>query len=309
VQDFKVTVVIPVYNTAKYVEEAVASAIQLSQTGEVILIDDGSTDDSLQICENIAMKNHQVRVLRHPSRMNLGAAASRNAGIQAAKFNFISFLDADDYYLPNRFVKDQEIFSANPDIDGVYGCNMAVFENENARNQFLKHYPSERTTISKHLSSNELFKPLLFGGYGRFHTSAITLHKRAFQKSGLFNLGIRYVEDTELWLKLSLKSKLVPGSIGEPISVRRVHETNSIHNREKVREYTIKMYQELFSWALNQDFSFEVKNDFFTALHQFVYGDSYSVKKLFWRQLMKSPISIFSEFGAKKIHLLYFKKH
>jgi glycosyltransferase involved in cell wall biosynthesis len=306
--DFKVSIVIPVFNASAYVAEAVESAVALPETGEILLIDDGSTDTSLDVCKKISERYSNVFLYQHPGGKNLGAAASRNLGIQKAKYDYVSFLDADDYYLPNRFSIDKEIFLAKPDADGVYGCNLAKFENEEARRKFLNRYPGEATTITERLSPEQLFKPLLFGGYGRFHTSAITLHKRSFQKVGLFNTAIRYVEDTELWLKLSLKTKLYPGSIERPVSIRRVHDTNSIHQIHKVDEYTKIMYQQLFDWALKQKFSFEVKNDFFIALHRFIYGNNYSVKYLFWNQVKRLPSLVMSNFFIKKIHQLYFIK-
>jgi len=307
VSDFKVSIVIPVFNAAAYVEEAVESALSLPETGEILLIDDGSADNSLAVCKKISERHNNVFLYQHPGAKNLGAAASRNLGIQKAKYDYISFLDADDYYLSNRFSVDKEIFLSRPEADGVYGCNLAIFENERARQKFLSRYPGEKTTLTEMLSPEDLFKALLYGGYGRFHTSAITLHKRAFEKSGFFNTKIRYVEDTELWLKLSLKTKLYPGSIDIPISIRRVHDTNSIHQIQKVEEYTKIMYQQLFDWALKQNFSFEIKNDFFISLHRFGSGENSNPRKHFWLNVKKNPLPFISLFGIKKIHQLYFK--
>jgi hypothetical protein len=217
-------------------------------------------------------------------------------------------LDADDYYLPNRFTKEKEVFLKYPDADGVYGCNLAQFANAEARRKFFTRYSGEITTITEKLSPEQLFKPLLFGGYGRFHTSAITLHKRAFQKTGVFNTTIRYVEDTELWLKLSIKTKLYPGSIDNPVSIRRVHDTNSIHQIQKVEEYSKIMYQQLFDWAMKQKFSFQIKNDFFVAFHKFVKSDDYPVKRFFWEQISRRPSIVMSMFFIKKLHQLYLIK-
>jgi glycosyltransferase involved in cell wall biosynthesis len=303
---FRVSVVIPVFNAAAYVEEAVRSAVSLEETGEIILVDDGSTDNSPVICKQLTEVYANVFLLHHPGGKNKGAAASRNAGILSAKYDYISFLDADDYYLSNRFEADKKIFLSKDEADGVYNCNKAIFENPAARDKFLQRYPGENTTLSHSLPPEKLFHALLFGGYGRFHTSAITLRKSAFDKSGLFNMNIRYVEDTELWLKLSLKAKLFPGSIDNPVSVRRVHDTNSIHQINKVESYTRMMYQSLFDWAVNQPLDFTTKNQFFIALHQFVYGKDLSAKALLWDQFRRNPLAFVSKFGIKKIHQIYF---
>lgn len=303
--DFKVSVIIPVFNMDRYLTDAVESAVRLPETGEIILVDDGSTDNSLALCLSLQNKYEKVRVLQHPERENHGVAASRNLGIKNAHFDYISFLDADDYYLSNRFQTDKEIFLACANVDGVYGCNEAVFENPEIQANYLNRYVVKHTTVSHALPPAELYRSLLFLSHGCFHTSAITIRKEAFAKTGLFNTKLRQGEDTELWLKLSLKSVLVAGSIKEPIAIRRVHNTNSIHNVEKVHFYARKAYQSLFDWVVLQPYSFEIKNSFFIALHQSISTDK-DVQRFFWKQVRKRPQIIFSLFFVKKLHQLYF---
>jgi glycosyltransferase involved in cell wall biosynthesis len=306
-QVFLVSVVIPVFNAERYLKEAVESVVNLPEVGEVIMIDDASTDTSLAICHQLEKQHPKVRLIHHVDGKNQGVAASRNLGISQARFNYIAFLDADDYYLPNRFKKDKELFLENPGIDGVYGCNQAVFENEHVRKKFLERYKGERTTVHKDIPPHVLYKTLLFGGFGRFHTTAVTLHKRAFQKAGgLFNTALRHGEDTELWLRLSLKATLVAGNIDSPIAVRRVHDNNSIHQVHQVIHYRQQMYQLLFDWVVQQQFRFEVKNSFFICLHRAVKGDDGNIKQLFWEQVSRRPRLIFSPFFFKKVHQLYF---
>ena len=301
---FSVSVIIPVYNAEKYLEEAVRSAIVLEEVGEVLLIDDASSDSSLEVCRKLENSFKKVRVLEHPDGRNHGAAASRNLGIVHAKYGYVSFLDADDYYLPNRFKIEKFTFQNDPGTDGVYGCTQGIFTSETVRNSFLTNYESEFTTITKQLKPEELFIALLFGGFGRFHTSGITLRKSVFQKTEMFNPTIRQVEDTELWLRLSLKANLVPGDIDTPIAVRRVHETNSIHNRAVVNERTIQLYYSLFYWSLKQDFSFNVRNSFFTAIYNLANPGALTGKQLFCKLLLKGR-SIISSFWLKKFYLLY----
>ncbi len=306
-QDFKVSVIIPVFNAERYVEEAVNSAINLSETGEVLLIDDGSKDNSLTICKELADRfKGRVHVLRHDNAINKGPAASRNFGIKNASFPYIAFLDADDYYLPNRFEYEKNIFLEKPFVDGVYGCNQAVFENDRVKSSFLSRYESDRMTLNEKLTGEKLFNALLFGGFGRFHTSAITLKKNVFFNVDFFNEKLRIAEDTELWLKLSLKSNLVAGNIYDSISIRRVHGSNSIHQIDKVDRYIREMSQSLFDWALRQSIPFRIKNSCFIALYQSNLRTKFDVKKLFWDQFSRNKSMIFKSFFYKKFHQLYF---
>ena len=86
---FTISVIIPVYNAERYLERAVASALEQPQTGEVILIEDCSPDGSLAICEKLAAAHpDKVRLLRHPDGKNHGAGPTRNLGIRAAQHPF-----------------------------------------------------------------------------------------------------------------------------------------------------------------------------------------------------------------------------
>lgn len=309
INEFKVSVIIPIFNAEKYIEEAVKSALNLPETGEVILIDDASSDNSFKICKDLVrIYPDKVSLLIHNNGINKGPAATRNLGIRNATYQYISFLDADDYYLPNRFLVDKKIFLNYNEVDGVYGCNQAIFENESVKVKFLSRYESDRMTIKEKLLKEKLFTALLFGGHGRWHTSAITLRKEVFNKVDFFNEKLRMAEDTELWLKLSLKSNLLAGSIAEPVSIRRVHDTNSIHQLDKVHKYANEMYQSIFDWSLKESLDFSVKNSFFIALYQFVKGANYDVRKLFWEQFRRNKLMIFQKFFYKKIYQLYFIK-
>src|SRR5690606_10854235 len=115
-----ISVIIPVYNAQKYIEKAVASVLQFQEVQEVLLIDDGSKDRSLKICTSLAQKHPKIKVLTHPDNQNRGVSASRNLGIDNATHDFITFLDADDYWLPNRFDAERKIFQ-DPKVDGVFG--------------------------------------------------------------------------------------------------------------------------------------------------------------------------------------------
>lgn len=294
----------PVYNAQKYIERAVKSAINLPSTGELILIDDASSDHSLQISRDLERTYQQVRVLTHADNKNRGAAETRNVGIRHSKFDYVSFLDADDYYLPNRFDEEANIFYADPKVDAVYGFTLAKYESLGAKRIFEKGIIAERTTFSEKVLPQNLFKALMLGGYGCFHTSGITIKKSLLKKTGLFNPRIRYGEDTELWYKLSLTGNLVPGSIYDPIAIRWVHDTNSIHKTENIKPYRRLMYRELFNWAMPRPFSFEVKNLFFMALHRYENEYKFSPLKLLLQEAKKNPALLSKVFFYKKLHLI-----
>ncbi|MEN1967765.1 glycosyltransferase family 2 protein [Lentibacillus sp. N15] len=93
-----VSIIVPVYNTEKYLSRCISSILQQThKLIEVILVDDGSTDDSGLICSNYAKRDQRVRVIH---QQNAGPSAARNHGIRAATGDYIQFVDADDYLEP-----------------------------------------------------------------------------------------------------------------------------------------------------------------------------------------------------------------
>jgi glycosyltransferase involved in cell wall biosynthesis len=180
-----------------------------------------------------------VKLYQHPNKENRGAGASRNLGIGKATCSYIAFLDADDWYLPNRFVKAKEIFLNNKDVDGVYEAT--GFFNEST--QVLD--PERLTTLKEIVSAEDLLFTLLTVHAGRFTTDAITIQKSILKKSGFFDESLRLHQDTHLWLRLAHVGKLVPGQLNEPVAIRRTHENNRIQhlNKESRRLLNIKTLQ------------------------------------------------------------------
>ncbi|WKK67348.1 glycosyltransferase family 2 protein [Lutimonas zeaxanthinifaciens] len=107
----KISVIIPVFNAEMFLKRAVSSALDQKEVKEVLLIEDNSNDDSLKLCESLEQEFEQVHLYRHQGGINKGAGASRNLGINKSRGEFIAFLDADDFYKPDRFKKDAELFN------------------------------------------------------------------------------------------------------------------------------------------------------------------------------------------------------
>jgi len=251
--DFKVSVVIPFYNAREYVTQAVESALAQPETGEVILIDDNSPDGGLILCQGLAHKHKQVRVLRHPDGQNHGAAASRNVGILNARFPYIAFLDADDYFLSDRFSKTAEVFSEHQDAEGVYEAIGALFQEAEAQELWNRLPLNELTTINRIVPPEVLFEKLLFSNLGSFSFDGFTGKRDLFSKVGLFNEKLKYFEDTELMYKLAAKGILYPGSIAAPIAIRRVHNANRIthllDDERKTYAFNLDLWLALLNWG------------------------------------------------------------
>lgn len=304
-----ISVIIPVYNAEKYIRRAVESALGLSEVAEIIMVEDGSPDNALSVCESMEKKHSKVKLFRHPNGKNKGAGASRNLGIKNATSEYIAFLDADDYYLPNRFEKESELFPIQSEIDGVYGCTKAEFETEEAEKLFYKRFPSEYTTLKETVRPADLLETLMFGDKGYFSTDAITLKRSVFEKVGLFDEELKLSQDTQMWLKIASKCTLVPGNIKTPIAIRGVHAANRVHSgNDIVKTFQDLMYSKLFYWSLYQkEFSYSKKNQFFFAIYHKANPGKKSPLKLLFEQVKKYPFLMINLFFYRKLFQIYFR--
>jgi glycosyltransferase involved in cell wall biosynthesis len=251
----KVSVVIPVYNAGQFIERAVKSALAERQTAEVIVIEDGSTDESLVVCKRLADSNERVRLFTHGNGENKGAAASRNLGMKQATQEFIAFLDADDFFLPGRFDCAEEVFARFRDCDGVYGAVGIEFLNDDSKAQWLAS-PMQNvkvTTMTREILPRDLFPALLNGRYGRIHIDGLIFRKRLLERSGLMNEKLVSMhEDTDFILRLAIAGRLYPGQLSFPVAVRWVHGGNRISAKRTVREQyntRLKMHMEIYRWC------------------------------------------------------------
>jgi len=245
----EISVVIPVYNAEKYVEDAVVSALRQRQTAEVILVEDNSPDNALMICKRLAKEDPKVRVIRHSDGKNHGAGESRNLGIQSARYDYVAFLDADDYYVDNCFSAAEEVFGNDSTADGVYSAVGAEFENEEARRRYFATHVDEIATVDRKANPGNLFRFLVLGGAGYIHLNGLVIKKTGLLKVGLLP-QLRLHQDMVLTIKLAAMLKLVAGDIDTPVSIRRLHLDNRITNlKTNFLETQFKAYRSLLRWS------------------------------------------------------------
>ncbi|WP_460546028.1 glycosyltransferase family 2 protein, partial [Echinicola sediminis] len=200
---------------AEYISTAVNSATILSEVGEVILVEDGSSDKSLEVCNQLEMDYVKVKLLRHPGEVNKGVSASRNLGIRSAKFPWVAFLDADDWYMPHRFNRDKLLFSEGKVKDGMYSC--AILETD--QDDLTKRYgvkKDPRKLIGKEVSSLEFYKIKLKKKWVLFHTNTLTIKRDFLLKEKLFDIRLKLHEDSELWNRLLRRGDFSASEVDYP---------------------------------------------------------------------------------------------
>ncbi len=256
-----ITAIIPVYNAAAFIEKAVESVLQFPEVKEILLVEDGSKDNSFVICQKLAEKYEIVKVITHPDHENRGVSASRNLGIENATQEFITFLDADDYWLPNRFDAEREIFK-DQKIDGVFGAIDAEFIGENGKHNYIKKF-GENTlcTVQFRAEGKEIFfnliqEPNRFGSF--FSLIALTIKKKSLEKNKLqINENLSLMEDKEFIIRLSYHTYLKSGIIDQGVAIRTAHDSNSImslqNNSRNFFYHNSKLYKSLLVWGQKQN--------------------------------------------------------
>ncbi len=254
------SVIIPVYNAAAYVTQAVESALAQPETGEVLLIEDGSLDDSLAVCQALAEKHPQVKLLRHPNGENKGAGASRNLGMEQAGCDWMAFLDADDYYLPGRFTKASEIFMADQGCAGVYEAIGRQVEDGEGLHRWDAAGKSDQAlhTMSKEVPPEDLPDALISNQYGSFHLDGLTIRRSLLAECGLMNQRLRLHQDTDFIIRCALSGKLLPGRLDVSVAVWRVHAANRIsapRSAVKQLDDRMAMWESLYGWCKRKGLS------------------------------------------------------
>lgn len=243
---FSISVIIPVYNAERFISKAIESNFLQPEVTEIVVVDDGSLDSTREIVNQLQKLDERIKLYKHPNGINKGRSATRNLGIQKAAGDFIAFLDADDYFLPNRFTNDIKIFQDNPGCDGVY--NAVGFHFYRQATEFeLKTY--QLYTVRQKLAPEALFENLLYGKCGHFHIDGLTVKKTVFTATGLFNENLIVAEDTEMFWKMAIKCRLETGIIVSAVAIRGVHESNIFDNEELYKIYTIKMHEAVAIWG------------------------------------------------------------
>ena len=188
----KVSIVIPTYNRAKYTKRAIESVLeQTYKNVEIIVVDDGSTDNTKKILEPF-IKQKQIKYFYQP---NSGPSAARNLGIKNSKGEFIAFLDSDDEWLPEKLEKQIMLFQNSGDKKlGFVGCNVIIVSK--ALNKTFEY------KISRYENLFELRESLK---WLMWIPGVLLTKKKILEEVGLFDESLRFGEDWDIWVKVTKK--------------------------------------------------------------------------------------------------------
>lgn len=309
-----VSVIIPAYNTASFIERAVNSALLHPEVMEILLVEDGSKDNTLEMCQRLKQQHIKVKLFQHANGKNQGAGATRNLGIKNATQEFIAFLDADDYYTEIRFLKEKEIFKNNPGADGVYGAiGVEYLDAFGAKAWEAKGFDEKTlTTVNKLINPKHLFEYLIgvknpkdYRGY--YSIDALTIKRNSLLASQvLFSPSLKLHQDTVFIWQTAYALKLLTGEFEKPLAIRGVHADNRFIHTNKLNDSRSKMYKVMRDWTIVQ----KINNNIFERFNHKYFSHYISSKTkigkpFFYLKLLIIDSATRNNFGKKQLRLIY----
>jgi glycosyltransferase involved in cell wall biosynthesis len=270
----QISVIMPVYNCSKYIDEAINSILNQSfKNYEFIIIDDGSIDNTVERIEQYS--DERIRLFK---REHLGIVAQLNYGLEQSKGEFIARADGDDISLPNRLSKQLEFILQNEGI-GIIGSSYTNIS-EKGKQLFDRWFPSLDADIRDLFP---VFCPISHG--------TVLYNKELVQKTGGYKYDSFPNEDYDLWLRLSERTLMA--NIEESLVLVRKHgkSATSLHSRIAISQrYTMannyidnKLKDKNLSDAVR--FNLEIKK----ARCEYYYGSVSIARKMFWKLILRSP--------------------
>jgi len=272
----KVSVILPTYNRAHIIEKAIQSVLkQTYQDFEIIIIDDGSKDDTEKIIRGFQEKDNRIKYIRFEE--NKGAAAARNAGINMSKGEYITFQDSDDEWVIDKLEKQMKVIETSSENIVVY-CG------------FWRIDGDEKTYIPDiNISNREgnIHKELLKRNF--IGTPSILLLKKNLEKIGMFDENLSRLQDWDLAIRLSkyYNFKL----IDEPLYISYVLSDSISANYEaliiamqiilaKYQDEIYKDHKIIKAWSIK-----------FNSIAKYLLdnNDIKKAKQLYWRAIKLYP--------------------
>jgi glycosyltransferase involved in cell wall biosynthesis len=281
-------------NGEQFLAEAIDSILaQTYDNWELLLVDDGSTDNSMTIAlEYVQKYPEKVRYLHHENHENRGMSAARNLGLEFARGDFIAFLDADDIWLPLKLEQQVAILEEYPSVGMVYGYSQFWYSWTGNTEDRQRDYFMDLGVVPDTIVMPPQLLPLLWTGkFQHQGLSNTTIRTRVFEDVGRFENSFRgFLEDTVLLTKLELK---YPVFVSSQYWVRyRKHRDSSTTNFQTGSEIC-KARQPFISWVENYLQTQELENtDIWKIFQQIHLPYRHPILYFFWRGYLEIPMSI-----------------
>ena len=269
----KVTVIIPTYNRAHYLGMAIQSVFeQTFDDLELIVVDDGSTDNTRELVGRI--RDRRFRYLYQEHR---GTSAARNAGIRNARGNYVAWLDSDDLWLPDMLAVEVPVLDGRPEIGLVYAQGQGMDKDGKllaVTRGMPERYPGDS------------FRSMLWGDC-TYHDTVV-LRRSCFDRVGLFDESFRTIEDWDMWLRVARHYPFA--YIDRVVAKFRLHDGNITGSSSPLFAEHLDGRQ----WVLDKAFAAEELMPSIAAVRPIAYRNVYTEAGFCWLAAGRLPNALHS---------------
>ena len=216
-----VSILVPAYNAERWIRQSLDSALEQTYPAtEIIVVDDGSTDSTAEV-----IRRYEGRV-RLVAGKHAGGNAARNQLAGLARGEWLQFLDADDYLLPDKIADQMRLVSQNPDVDVVY-CPVLLLDELKGTQHILPIEPGDDFTLH-------------FIRWGHLNTNAFLFRREALMEVGSWNPEQAACQEHELLYRLVCADKKF-ALVNHPGAVYRFHSAPSVSRKDPLRTLRLKL--------------------------------------------------------------------
>lgn len=265
-----VSVIVPVYNRQEIVKKTIESILAQTYTNlEIVLINDGSTDDTLRVLQEYARREpNRIVVI---DQQNAGQSISRNRGIEAARGQYIAFLDSDDTWAPTKLAEQIPLFTGNV---GLVFCGV---------NDVTVDGTIVRTTVPEPHVRGDIHRTLL--RRNRITGGTVVLARTVFDRVGFFDSAFRSAENYDMWLRTT--QHFNADFVARPLMNYTLHATNMSADRARVAEGGMMILQKWLPAPPEDPALLEIYNDSYANYYldlgaeAFARGDYREARRLY----------------------------
>jgi glycosyltransferase involved in cell wall biosynthesis len=294
-----ITVVIPLYNKAHTIISTLSSVLNQSYPDfEVVIVNDGSTDNSIKVIENF-IEDNRIRII---NQINQGVSIARNSGVRNAKFDYIAFLDGDDEWLPNYLSKMKDAIDQFPKV-GMF-CSAGIIRNADGSEvlRLAKKYEFKIIKI------NFFENPHVF-----LHTSATVVKRSEFNKTEGFPEGMKRNQDFALFFSLALLTPVVYCGYPLSIYIGGVEGQATSVNSTKVLTHIIHRYNYVNDNWLKMDYknkSYKIftKYELRHCCLSFIRDNDYNSLFIFLNHLNPDILKLFKPIELRMIRAQFLRR-
>lgn len=241
-----VSIITASYNYQDYIKETIESVLnQTFQDWEMIIVDDGSNDNSIDVIKSYCKKDSRVKLYTHEGNINRGLSETIQLGLSKAKGSWVAFLESDDIWEPNCLEEKFKVVKQNPNVEFVYS-DLEMFGDSEQIELNNKLFYNKLCTKAKSGKQEKDFSHL-FLYHNWICTFSIVMCKKALFETCNFNSPLKAALDYYLWTQIAQKCKFY--YIDKKLTRWRIHANSYIHNRTNYDSSETQFYKDIANYT------------------------------------------------------------